>query len=165
MSGAYTLMTNTFSHIPVDWVILAALVIIFAVDSFRAGSGRVNALAISLPIALLLVSLLPTARVASSFATQLSASAVQSVIFFVLASAAYFIARRLASHYGNNSGTFAVSVISAVAVTIIVVVCWIQVPQLQAVWQFGAGVQAVFSEAYRFWWMLGSFLVLAVLNR
>src|SRR3989344_6150238 len=50
-----------FSALPVDWLIIAALVILIAFDALRSSTARAAALALALPATMLLTSVLPKA--------------------------------------------------------------------------------------------------------
>jgi len=69
--------------------------------------------------------------------------------------------RRTFSDYGETGGQPLQAVFAGIAVTALVVLAWIQIPALDAVWHFGDQVQAAFAESYRFWWLIVSLAALA----
>ena len=154
-------LSNIFTHIPTDWMIIAVFAILVAFDSLRNGLGRANALAISLPMAMLLSISLPAAQLIGGAAGQLTSSVSQSILFVAVSFATYFLVRHINSQYGGNEGAIIQSLISGVATAAMVVVVWLQMSQLQSVWHFGPQVQVVFGEIYRFWWLIGSLIALA----
>src|SRR3989344_5979562 len=154
-------VTSLFAHFPTDWIIIVVLSIFIAFDALRSGLGRVTALALSLPATLFLAGSLSQARILSGVAGQFSTPLLKAVLFGIVFAAAYLLVRRMAPSYATGSGEVIQALLAGVAGTITLVIVWLQVPELQAVWHFGSQVQAVFGEAYRFWWIALSYLVLA----
>ena len=153
--------SNFFSHIPTDWIVIIAFAILIAFDAVRSGTGRACALALSLPVTLFLISEIPHAKVLSGIASQFGTPTLKAVLFGIVFVVAYILVRRMSAAYRNNNGASIQAVIAGVATAAVLVVVWLQVPELQSVWHFGAQVQAVFGEAYRFWWVMGAFAALA----
>ena len=152
--------TGFFSYVPTDWIIIVVLAIFIAFDALRSGFGRVTALALSLPATLFLAGSLSQARILSGVAGQFSTPLLKAVLFGIVFAAAYLLVRRMAPSYATGSGEVIQALLAGVAGTITLVVVWLLVPELQSIWHFGSQVQAVFGEAYRFWWIVGSYAVL-----
>src|SRR3989338_2929609 len=161
MSSGYELAANSLSAIPTDWIVIVSFAILIAFDSVRPGTARASALALSLPVTLFLISALPHAKVLSGIAGQFATPALKAVLFGIVFVVAYILVRRMSVPNRNNSGASIQALIAGVATVAVVVVVWLQVPELQSVWHFGAQVQSVFGEAYRFWWVTGAFVALA----
>ncbi|MDO8552176.1 MAG: hypothetical protein Q7S01_01450 [bacterium] len=154
-------ISNFFAYVPTDWIIIVALAVIASFDAIRSGMGRQVALALSLPVALLFSTSLQSAKFLSGILPQIGTPILKAAFFGVLFVVAYFLIRRMTESYGSGSGAVIQAVVAGVATTAIIVIIWLQVPELQAIWNFGPQVQAVFAEAYRFWWLLGSYVALA----
>lgn len=148
------------SHFPTDWVIILVFAVLVAGDTVRAGSARASALALSLPATLLIISTIPNAKMLSGVAGQFSSPVPKAVLFGIVFAIAYILVRRMSASYSSNTGEIIQSVLAGAAASFVAVVVWLQVPELQAIWSFGPQVQAVFGEAYRFWWIVGSYVAL-----
>lgn len=150
-----------FSHIPMDWILIAAAAIFIALDALRSGSGRASALALSLPAALFLIAELPHAKILSGITAQFGTSALKSVLFGIVFAIAYVLVRKMSTSYATNSGEVLQAIIAGIAASAVLVVVWLQVSELQSVWHFGAQVQSIFGEQYRLWWVAGAYAALA----
>ncbi|MDP2648684.1 MAG: hypothetical protein Q8P19_02180, partial [bacterium] len=84
-----------------------------------------------------------------------------AVLFFVMLVALFFFSRRIIGFWSDSRECVVQALMAGLATTIIALVVWLQIPSLDAVWHFGPQIQNVFSEAYRFWWLLISFAALA----
>jgi hypothetical protein len=152
--------SNFLSHLPIDWIILFVLTVFFASEVVRAGSSKIYGLVLALPTAILLSDVLPKAGIIGSISSQLSSPVLRTVVFGIIFACSYIIVRRVMP-YGRSGGGLLQGAISGIAATAIVVVIWIQVPELKSVWSFGGQVQNVFGELYQFWWLAGSYSALA----
>lgn len=161
MTSGYELVANSLSSIPIDWIVIVSFAILIAFDAIRSGAGRACALALSLPTTLFLISELPQAKVLSGITGQFATPALKAILFGIVFAASYILVRRMSSPYRNNNGASIQAIIAGVATVAIVIVVWLQVPELQSIWHFGSQVQSVFGEAYRFWWVAGAFAALA----
>lgn len=150
-----------FSHIPIDWIIIFAFAVLVAFDAMRAGTGRACALSLSLPVTLLLISELSHAVGISSISAQFETSISKALIFGIIFVIAYFLVRRINKSYRDGGGAIIQAILTGISTASILVVIWLQVPELQSVWHFGTQVQSIFGEAYRFWWIAGSYAALA----
>ena len=155
-----TLPTN----LPLDWIVIAALVIIFAADSLRSGAQRASIAALALPAALILYSLITKASLASAAMAQLTTPLAQALLFLGILVVMLVSIARIGISYGVEAGAPIQSTVAALAVVAILVTVWVQVPALESIWRFGPQVQAIFAESYRFWWLIGSYLALAIVR-
>lgn len=144
-----------------DWIIVAALVIVIAFDTLRSGSNRASALALALPTTLLVREQLSSAAFVSGLVGQFSTPLLQVVLFAILFVPLYFFSYRIIGAWGSSSGRPVEALLTGLASTAIVVIVWLSIPALDAVWHFGPQAQYVFSESYRFWWLLVSYGALA----
>ena len=96
-----------------------------------------------------------------SIASQLSTPLIAALLHGILLVIIFICMYRITDTYGADSSHPIQAVFSGVAVAVIAVVVWLQIPALESVWHFGPQIQAVFGDAYRFWWLLISFIALA----
>jgi len=150
-----------FSGVPLDWVVIVVFVIIMSADALRGGPSRATALALALPLTLIVASALPDARLMGSIASQLNTPLIAALLHGILLVIVFICMYRITDTYGADSSHPVQAVFSGVAVAAIAVVIWLQIPALDSVWHFGPQIQAIFGEAYRFWWLLVSFVALA----
>ena len=151
---------STFSALPMDWIIIAILIALIALDTLRSGTARAAALMLSLPAALFLTGVLPKAALIGPASAQFTAPLAQVAIFVIIFGALYIVAHRTIFSYSEGAPVIQ-AIITGLAATIVLVVVFLQVSALQSLWSFGPQVQAVFGEAYRFWWLLLSYAALA----
>lgn len=155
---------DIFMNLPGDWLVIVMFASLITFDSLWHGSGRATAIAISFPISYLLITFLPVAYFIGRVWQQLPP------IFFALFNAAIFavsyaLIRRISPQYGSRAGAIIQAVISGFATAIVVVIVWLQIPQLQLLWNFGSQVQAVFGDAYQFWWLITGLLALLFVRK
>lgn len=154
-------ISGFFSYIPIDWIVLFAITALIAFDAVRAGSGRAIALALALPASLFLIVELPHAILLSGISAQFGTPILKSALFGIVFIITYLLVRRITGTYGNGGGAMIQALLTGIATVSVVVVVWLQLPELQSVWHFGSHVQAIFGEQYRFWWIIVSYAVLA----
>ncbi len=155
----FSLSTGGF---PIDWIVIAVFACVVALETFRAGSNRAAALALALPAALMVLAALPTAFFIGPMVSQFSGGMQGAVLFSVVLFGLFILIHKMFGFYGDSSGSFFQALIAGIATAAIAIVVWLQEPALQALWHFGPQVQAVFAEAYRFWWILLAYIALAV---
>ena len=156
-------LSSIFTHWPTDWILIGACAAFVALDAMRSGQARAVALVLSLPASLLLIEELPKALFLGPLSVQLVSPLAQAGIFAAVTVALYFAAHRLIFKFSDNAPPIQ-ALVSGLAAAIVLTVIWLQVPSLDSVWHFGDQVQAVFGVAYRFWWLLGSYIALAAVR-
>ncbi len=155
-------VTGLFASVPVDFFILGGIVLVLAVDSMRSGIGRAAALAVALPLGLLLYSLVSKAVVLKDIEFLTSSSLVQAGTLAVIIVLSYLLVRRMGLEYVDGGlGEPVQSTLAAAAVSVIFAVVWLQMPALSDIWQFGPKIETVFSEAFRLPWLIGAYAALA----
>ncbi|MBI5456575.1 hypothetical protein HY969_02445 [Candidatus Kaiserbacteria bacterium] len=154
-------VTNFFSGVPADWIIIACIAAVFLIDALRVGSGRIAAFGISATLAVQVSAALGGAAFLGALSTQFSTPVLQAALFVVILIAVFLLIRRIAMDYGETGGQPIQALFAAVAASALVLLAWVQVPALHSVWDFGGGVKSMFGEAYRFWWLIGSLAALA----
>lgn len=160
-SSSWLEATGIFSNVPIDWFIIAALALLISAETLRAGSNKAASLALALPLALLAFTSLPSAALIGSASGELVNPHVQAALFLGLVAVAFFFTYRIIGFYSESSATFLPAAIAGIATTALLVVFWLQIPALSSFWSFGPQVHALFSEAYRFWWLIAGYVALA----
>lgn len=146
--------------IPLDWILLGVFALVVSFDTMRAGAGRAITLALALPAAMLIFASAAKAVLLGSIIGGFSSPTAQALLFVALAVALYIlIARIVSSHSGG--GQPIQSAVAGVALTVVFITIWLQVPALDSIWHFGWQVQGLFAEQYRFWWLICSYLALS----
>lgn len=150
-----------FNVWPVDWIIILAVVVFIAFDAFRSGGTRAASLALSLPVTVLTLNALSTAAFLNGLITQFSTPLLQALLFAVLFVPLYIFTYRIIGSWGVSGGAPIEALITGLAATVILLVVWLSIPALDGLWHFGPQIQYIFSESYRFWWLLASYAALA----
>ena len=156
-------LPTSFAHVSMDWVIVAVLVILISLDAIRSGSARAATLAISAPLTLVLFNALSHAAIAGPVAAQFSGVSAQMLLFGVVFVVTFLMINRIVDSFSGTGGVVQ-AVIAGIAGTAVLLAVWVQVPGLQSLWHFGPQVQMIFSESYRFWWLLASYIGLAAIR-
>jgi hypothetical protein len=149
------------AHIPIDWIAILIFTLLLTFDAMRSGSGRASVLAVTFPVAAFLSNLLPHTFVIGAFATSLSSSIVQAAIFLLVFVAVFIFMYRIIINLAAISRGLFFSFLAAISATIVIIVMWLQVPALVALWHFSGPVQSIFGASYAFFWLLGAYLILA----
>lgn len=156
-------LSSIVTHWPMDWIFIFAFAVITALDAMRTGPARATALVLSLPASLLVMQQLPQAFILGGLFAQFTAPVAQLVIFAAIAVFLYIATHRLIFTFSNSLGPIQ-ALLTGLAAAAVLIVVWLQVPGLNAVWDFGDQVQTVFGEAYRFWWLVVSYVALAAVR-
>ncbi|MEK7509302.1 MAG: hypothetical protein AAB605_01160 [Patescibacteria group bacterium] len=158
----FSAVTGIITGIPFDWLALGGLAVLFALDSLRSGIGRACALALALPIAAFLFSFVEKTVILSGIEVLFSSPTAQAATFGAVSVASYLIVRRMALEYvESGTGEPIQALLAGVAATIVIIVVWLQVPALDALWHLNDSIAALFSESYRLLWLLGAYAALA----
>ncbi len=152
---------SLFTHISIDWVILVCFALLVALDAMRAGLSRATALALALPLTLMLSGFAQQAALIAGFEEQLSSPALQEFINAGLLVVILILMYSNTDNFSADSYHPLQALLAGLAVAAIATVVWLQLPALDTVWHFGPTVQAVFGASYRFWWLLAGYLALA----
>lgn len=145
---------------PTEWLIFSVLVIIFTFDSILFGTGKSAALLLAYPLALFLYTAAQSAIVVGATMQQFTAPVHQLVIFAIFLAASWWLVHRAISVF-DGPVPILVSALFGLTTAIGLVVYLILTPPLEPLWQFSNLIQTVFGEAYRFWWLIVSYFVLA----
>lgn len=152
--------TSLFTAMPMDWLILGVLIIVLALDSLRSGIGRSLTIAVALPLAFVLFSLLPGSFIGSS--DFLASPTVQAGVFGVFFVAMYFLVRRMGFDFiDSGMGQPLQAIIAGAAVAVIAACIWLQEPVLSDFWTLSDQIASVFAESFRLVWLAGAYAALA----
>lgn len=144
-------------HWPIDWLILGAVAIAFALDSMRSGTAKSTAAILAALTAPLVLTWATSAVALASVAAQFDSSTAQAILFGTVFFAMAFLFYRIVFTYADAPGIIK-PVVLGVSTMIIVTLTWLHVPALDALWHFGASVRTVFADQYRLWWTLASLI-------
>jgi hypothetical protein len=161
MDAAFDGVIGFFAGLPGDWIAIGAFILIAAFDIMRSGAKRVCTLGLALPAAALVFSALSSAVIIGDIAGQLSSPILQGVLFVLTFVVMYILVGSIGISYGSESGRPLQATLGGIAAAAIVIVIWMGIPVLRDLWSFGPQVQMIFGEAYRFWWLIGSYAALA----
>lgn len=150
-----------FTSVSVDWIIIGVFALVVVIVSLRMGTQIAAALAFATPVAVLVYNALPSTAYLSSITSQASAGMPAAAVFVVLFVVFFFITYRVVGSYGMMGAFPVQATLGGLAAAIIVLVFWLQIPALAALWHFGPQVQAVFTEKYRLFWLVAAYLALA----
>jgi len=160
-SSSYSLVASAVAHWPTDWILIGALVAFVALDTIRSGSNRACALALALPIASILFSLVPHTFILEGVLKQFGSPLAQAICYVVLLVGVYILVHRMLFMYGDSSGSPLPALMTGAALAALFTVFWLQEPALGALWTFGDQVHLVFAESYRALWLLAGYALLA----
>jgi hypothetical protein len=149
-----------FAGIPIDWLIVGTTLVFFILGTLVRGTGYAVALALSLPIASTLFDAAGHAVVLGTIAQQFSMPLEQAVLFLLLTIILLICMYRICGTFDHSSSPL-VAIITSVAVIIVVLVTWMQVVSLEALWRPGVQMESIFGESYRLYWLIGAYLALA----
>lgn len=153
-------ISSVYASIPTDWLLIGLFAIFAAFDCLHSGARRACTVAVAFPVTTFLVIILPQTIILNTLLAQFANPFLDIIIFGALFAALYILIARFDFAWGNDSGQAIQAALAGVAATIIVVTFWVATPALNDLWQFGVQVQTIFGEAYRFWWIIGSYAAL-----
>lgn len=155
---------DTLVHLSTDWIILAILLIVLAVDGVRSGITRSAAIVCASIITLALYPLLARTVVLSTIVGNLSTPVLQAGLFGGLYIFLFLVLFRIIHRYDSYSPGLLYAFLSALAATASIAAMWIASGVLQNVWRFGAPVSSIFGASYAFLWFAGSLVVISIVR-
>lgn len=156
-------ISSILAHWPMDWILIFAFAVLSALDAMRTGPARATALVLSLPASLLVMQQLPQAFFLGGLFAQFTSPVAQLAMFGAIAVLLFIATHRLIFTFSNGIGPIQALVVGLAATAVLLIV-WLQVPSLDVLWHFGDQIHTVFGVAYRFWWLVGSYVVLAAVR-
>lgn len=155
-------LSNTYAHLPTDWIIFAVVFAVCAIDAMRSGASRAIAVSLAMPVLYACASLLPKTAVLDSVLKQVN-GIPYAILLLVLLGFFSLCMYRTTRDYGSAVPVKAL--MAALATTIILIIFWIQIPALSGIWHFSSQVAGIFGTAYAFFWTIGSYLMLVAVRR
>ncbi len=162
---SFQTVTVFFTHIPTDWIILFALAVFIAFDTLRSGASRAIALALALPLTLVVATNLSDTAILGGVLGAKASPAVQAMAISLVFAVSFYVMLRISRRFSDNSSYPLQALVAGVAAAAALVVFWIQIPSLESVWKFGPQVQHIFGATFRVWWLLGAYAALAFIRR
>lgn len=154
-------LSATFSHLPIDWIILGLFVTLVALFSLRAGTALAVSFALATPIALVIFQTVPTTAGISAVVDHVQTPLLQAILFCVLLAVLLVCINRSISGHFSQSALPLKALLVGVTAGIIATVVFLQVDAVQTLWRFNPQITAIFGAAYRFWWLIASYGILA----
>lgn len=152
-------VTGLLAHLSLDWIIVAALVALGAFDGYASGAARAATAGFAVPIAVFLAALMPHAVFLSAIpGTIPHLAAIEIGAASVLA---YVFVRRITETFGTGVSGILSAILGGVGFAAVIIAIWIGTEPLAALWDFGPSLQALFSESYRLYWVVGGLAALA----
>ncbi len=156
------LFPTWLTHIPFGWIVFVLLVLLLTIDAMRSGAAHASIIAITSPVSLFLFSLIPhTFLLESVIAPFLASTYVMAGILVVIFIAVFLLTNRMTATFGGSSGGLMNSFLAGISGTIALIVMWLQIPALVALWNPGNQIHAIFGLPYALLWFLGVFIILA----
>jgi hypothetical protein len=157
-------LPTAVAHLPIDWVILGLFAVLVSIDALRSGPRRAVTFSLAGPIALLAASELSYTAFIGDMALKLSATYAQSAffgIFFVVLVVLIYL--MLPSSSGSALPLPAI--LAGIAATAVLAVILIQLPLVSNLVVVSTLMHTIFSAAYRLYWLIGAYLLLAIAGR
>lgn len=152
-------ISSVFENVPLDYLVVGGIALVIALDALRGGIGRAVAIAIALPLALLLSAL---AKEAAFLGDVVATPLTSALTLGVFAALLYILVRRAGFDFlDGGSGHPLQAAITGVSVAIIATVVWLEADSVQFLWSVGPHLETVFAEQFRLFWLVGSFVALA----
>lgn len=150
--------------VPVDFVILFVLWIVFAVVALQGGRGEVVSVVLGAFMGVVLLAALANAAwVHDMFGTALSEPRSSAIIFIILTVLSYMGIRQMMLPYGSDLiGSPTQSAMLGFMSTIVLLALWVATPGTEALWQFSPLIEAAFSQGYIFFWLVIAFAMMSI---
>lgn len=153
-------LTAFVTHIPTDWIVLAAFAVAASIEAIKCGSGRTTAFALSLPLALIALQWLPATSILGPLSKQFSTPMLQAVLFLLFAAVFFALTYRIVKTYSPMDRA-ARGVGAGLAAAAALAVVWLRAPALVALWHPNPQISALFGASYGLLWLLGALFILA----
>src|SRR3989338_7250062 len=131
MDGVFDTVISFFTHLPADWIVLGAFLFGSALDVMRSGAKRVCTLALALPAAALVFSVLQNAAIIGDISRQFSSPVLQGVLFAIVFVVMYILVGSIGISYGSESGRPLQAALGGIAAAAIIIVIWMRTPALR----------------------------------
>ncbi|MDP3646064.1 MAG: hypothetical protein Q8R25_03175 [bacterium] len=158
--SGYSLMAISLSW-SIDLVAIIALIALATFSTVQAGTNRTTALALTFPFSLLLYSELPASFLLGDVLVQITSPLAHVAIFGILFVIVLIAVFRIISSYDSFSGSPLLGALTGLAIVILLLTTWLQIPALSELHTLSAPLPTIFAEGYRFWWTLGALGLLA----
>jgi hypothetical protein len=92
---------------------------------------------------------------------KLSTPYIQASIFGIVFVALFILVYRMMCGTGSGNISLVFALITSLATVSAVLTIWLQVPVLQAIWNFGPQIHLIFGQAYSLYWLILAYVLLA----
>ena len=155
---------GVFQIVPTDFIILLVTWIVLSIVTLQGGRGEVISGVLGGFMGLVLYEyLLKAAWISGFFASIVSNPQQAAILFVVLVVTSYLGIRQMMLPYGSDLiASPTQSAVLGFLSTIALLAIWMIAPHTSAIWQFGALFQNAFAASYTFFWLFGTFAMMAV---
>lgn len=149
---------GVFSIVPMDFVILFVLWIVFAVIALQGGRGEVISGVLGAFVGIALFEFIQKALwISGMLESVLAQPRNAAIVLVVLVIFGYLVTRMLMLPYGSDLiGSPLQSATLGFLATAILLALWMVSPNTSELWQFGTLFQTAFAPIYTFWWIAGA---------
>lgn len=158
LASTTAIAAQALAHPPIDVIILFALFLVMLVDGMRSGVARPATFSVSLPLTLLITTLLPHTAIIGPMLEKVSTPYIDAALFGGIFVALSFLIYRILCSAGVLVASTLTAVVASACVVVIFVAVWLHVPALQHVWHFSPLIETVFGSPYTAWWLILGFL-------
>lgn len=155
----------SFVSLSTDWLIVIAVGLAAAFASYMAGTNRATSFVLAMPLSLFALPLLSETAYVGPLVEGLTTPTLEAAVWAALFVLLFLVIQRMTSTYSDDSSGVPQALVAGAASAVVLVACWIQVPALASIWEFGPAVSAVFGTPYMLLWLLGAFAALAFVRR
>ncbi|HET8580970.1 MAG TPA: hypothetical protein VFL98_00685 [Candidatus Paceibacterota bacterium] len=153
-----------FSVVPMDFLIFFIAWVVLSVVALQGGRGEVLSMMLGAFVGVAVFDYAQKAFWLSGIIAPYVAvprdAAIGLAILIILS---YLVIRMLMLPYGSDLiGSPSQSAVIGFLCTAIIFSIWVAAPSTDAIWHFGSLFQTIFSPMYAFWWIVGSFGLLAL---
>lgn len=157
-------LNSSFAHVPIDWILIGAVVILITAYSLYWGVSRALALSLAIPVAYTLTAFLPHTAYLGNLLSQMAAGYSGAIIVAITILILTVCIDVVIREYGSSAAPMP-ALLVGIGTSIVLFVFWIQMSQLSAVWHFSSTVLHIFGVTYAFFWLVGAYLLLAFARR
>ena len=155
---------GVFSIVPMDFIIVFAMWIVFSVVALQGGRGEVLSVMLGAFVAIAVFEYAQKAYLIGDFINPyLTQPRNAAIALLVLTVAGYLGTRQLMLPYGSDlMGSPTQSAVLGFLTTAILVALWMVMPHTSDLWHFGSLFQMAFAPIYTFWWILGALVLMII---
>lgn len=153
--------TAQFAHLPFDWVVAVIVLVIIAIDAFRSGTARATAIVLASIATITILTLLQSTVIVGKMTGSIPSTIARAVLEDGIWVLAWILSYRIIDGRKYPQGLL-IAIPVAVAAVASILVVWVHSATLQSIWQSSVSVQTVFGAGYALYWLVASYVILAI---